>query len=432
MLVTSMDEAAMGKISFGLAYGREQLPVDVPGKNLLGVYLPSEMVDVVDEERILEQALANPIGTRPLRKIVRKGDRIAIITSDVSRPCPSGRLLPHILAELEDAGIPDEADEDVFIVFALGIHRQMTPGEISSALTPEILERFRVLNHDPENVVRLGVTSAGTPVEIFKPVVEADVRICLGDLAFHYFAGYSGGAKAIVPGCASRASVAANHAMMVRPEAAAGRLDGNPLRMDLEEAVGMLGVDFIYNVLVDEEHRIVGAVAGDLTAAHRAGCEMVAARGMVHIPRQADIVLASAGGFPKDLDFVQGHKALESAKYFVRDGGIIILASKCSDGIGNKVFESWLLDSRSPDEIIEHIQREFVLGGHMAAALALILKRAAIYLISDIPDEHVRQAGMQPFRDPRSSLLAAFAELGDDSQVIVLPQAASIFPKIEA
>ena len=429
MLVTSMDEAAMGQISFRLAYGRKQLPVDVPGKNLLGVYLPNEMVDVVDEERILEQALANPIGTSSLRNIVRKGDRIAIITSDVSRPCPSGRLLPHILAELEDAGIPDE---DVFIVFALGIHRQMTPGEISSALTPEILERFRVLNHDPENVVRLGVTSAGTPVEIFKPVVEADVRICLGDLAFHYFAGYSGGAKAIVPGCASRVSVAANHAMMVRPEAAAGRLDGNPLRMDLEEAVGMLGVDFIYNVLVDEEHRIVGAVAGDLTVAHRAGCEMVAARGMVHISRQADIVLASAGGFPKDLDFVQGHKALESAKYFVRDGGIIILASKCSDGIGNKVFESWLLDSRSPDEIIEHIQREFVLGGHMAAALALILKRAAIYLISDISDGHISQAGMQPFCDPQSALLAAFAELGDDSQVIVLPQAASIFPKIDA
>ena len=418
----------MDKKTVHLAYGKSQVQVDVPVGSLLGVYYPKEVGEPLSEGRILARALSHPIGSMRLRDIVKKGCQIAIITSDISRPCPSDRILPYIVAELEAAGIPDE---DVFIVLALGIHRSMTGEEIAQTLSPQMQRRFRVIEHDPQDVIGLGTTSAGTPVEIFRPVVEADMRICLGNLEYHYFAGFSGGAKAVVPGCASRACLSANHAMMVKPEAAGGRLDGNPLRMDLEEAVAMLGVDFILNVIVNSEHRIVGAVAGDLTAAHLAGCELLASRGAVSIPGQADIVIASASGFPKDIDFVQGHKALESAKYFVRQGGILILTAECVDGIGNRIFESWLREQASPEESIERIQREFILGGHKAAAIGLILRRAQIFIISALPEDIVRQGGMRPFSDPQLALEAAMSELEGDSQVIVLPQATSVFPKIE-
>jgi nickel-dependent lactate racemase len=254
------------------------------------------------------------------------------------------------------------------------------------------------------------------------------VRICLGNLEFHWFAGYSGGAKAILPGCASRAAVTANHAMLVSPEAAAGRIEDNPLRRDLEEAVAMLGVDFILNVVVDGQHRILGAVAGEVTAAHRAGCEMVAARGKVKATK-ADIVLASAGGFPKDINLYQAHKGLEAASCFVRDGGVLILAAECREGIGNAVFESWVLAASSPRDNLERIRNEFVFGGHKAAAIAAVEQRASIYMVSAMPDELVRRMWISPYRDPQAALEAALARLGPQSRVLVLPQAGSLVPE---
>lgn len=408
-------------------YGQDQRSLVVPERNLLGVYSPLDREGEPDEGSILREAVLNPVGSPRLREIVRPGERVVIITSDISRPCPADRLLPYIVDELAAAGV---RDSDVSIVLGLGLHRPMTGEEIERAISPAIFARYRVLNHDAQDVVHLGVTERGTPVEIFRPVVEADRRICLGNLEFHYFAGYSGGAKAILPGCASRACVTANHAMMVLPEAAAGRLDGNPLRADIEAGVAMLGVDFILNVIVDGEHRIRGAVAGDVKLAHRRGCEMVAARGFVEIPRLADIVVAGTGGFPKDINFYQAHKALESAKYFVRDGGIIILVAECTEGIGNATFENWLLESESPTAVIERIRREFVLGGHKAAAIALILQRADIYLISAMSDIVVNRGWMKPYKDPQAALAGAIELLGAASQVIVLPQAGSLLPKL--
>jgi nickel-dependent lactate racemase len=381
-----------------IAYGHTHRSIPVPQDNLLGVYYPRDVIEEVNEHHILQGAMDNPLGSLPLRELVKPGERIAIITSDISRPCPSERMLPYIIPELEAAGIPDE---DVFIVIALGLHRKMTQDEIASAVAPEIAQRFRVMNHDPEDVLHIGVTDAGTPVDLFRPVVEADRRICLGNLEFHYFAGYSGGAKAILPGCASRACVTANHAMMVLPEAAAGRLDGNPVRRDIDQAVAMLGVDFILNVVVDGDHRIVAAVAGDVREAYRKGCEMVADRGFVDIPHRSDIVIAGTGGSPKDINFYQAHKALESARYFVREGGIIILVAECTEGIGNTTFEKWLLRSESPQEVIERIRSEFVLGGHKAAAIAKILQQAHIFLVSEMSDETVLQGWMTPFDDPQ-------------------------------
>jgi nickel-dependent lactate racemase len=423
---------------FQLPYGDENLRITIPEQNLLGVINPKSVGgdgdlpitdDAPDQDKVIRQALASPVGSLPLREWIRPGQRIAIVTSDVTRPCPSAKLIPSILEELEAAGI--NIPQDVFIVTALGLHRLMTPQEIDDTISPAMRRYVPVLNHDLSNTVHLGVTSRGTPVEFFRPVVEADVRICLGNLEFHWFAGYSGGAKAILPGCASQDTINANHALMVHQGVGSGRAEGNPIREDMEEAVGMLGVDFILNVVVDREHRVVGAVAGDVIAAHRRGCEMIDRRGKVAVSRKADVVVASAGGYPKDINLYQAHKGMEHASYFLRDGGVLVFLAECREGMGNKVFESWMLSASSPNDILERIRKEFVIGGHKAAGIARIEKRVRIILISDLPDDLARRLFVFPYKDPQEAIHSALTQLGSDSQILVLPQAVSIIPDFE-
>jgi nickel-dependent lactate racemase len=238
-------------------------------------------------------------------------------------------------------------------------------------------------------------------------VVEADFRICLGNLELHYSAGYSGGAKAILPGCASSTTLKASYSHMVHPGARAGDLEGNPVRVDLEEGASMLGIDFIINVVTEgRDHRIIGAVAGDVTAAHRRGCEVVAERSIVKVEKPADIVMVSPGGHPKDMNLYQAQKGLDNASYAIRDGGVLILAAECTEGFGNQTFETWLTDA-APQQVLARIQREFVLGGHKAAAVAAVLKRASVYLVSALAEDLVRRCGMTPFADLDSALASA-------------------------
>jgi nickel-dependent lactate racemase len=338
-------------------------------------------------------------------------------------------LLPYLLDELQAAGVPDS---DIRVVLALGLHRPMTETEMEAAVGAEVYRRVRVINHDPLDIVRIGTTSRGTPVEISRIVVEADLRVCVGNLELHYFAGYSGGAKAILPGCASRATVQANHAMMVRPEACAGRLDGNPVRADLEEGAAMAGIDFVLNVVVDGQHHILGAVAGDVTAAHRRGCELVARQGIVPVPRLADVVLVSAGGHPKDLNLYQAQKALDNAAHAVRDGGVVILLAECGEGFGNDTFEAWLGGARSPDDVLARIQRDFVLGGHKAAAVASVLKRVGVYLVSSMAPDLVRNCGLRPFDDVDRALETALDLVGPSARILLMPEGGSVLPELSA
>ena len=411
--------------TFDLAYGTRRVQVSVPDANLMGVAQPRRAGKPPDPMALLRAALERPIASPRLRDIARPGQRVAIITSDLTRPCPSDRLLPHLLDELEAAGV---RDADMTVVVALGLHRPMTEAEMAEAVGPNVYKRLRVVNHDPLDVVSLGVTSRGTPVEITREVVDADLRVCVGNLELHYFAGYSGGAKAIMPGCAAKATVQANHAMMVEVEAVAGKLEGNPVRADLEEGAALAGVDFILNVVVDGHHRILGAVAGDVTEAHRSGCEMVAGQGIVGVPTLADVVLVSAGGYPKDLNLYQAQKALDNAAHAIRDGGVLILLAECGEGLGNATFETWLSEASGPDEVLTRIQKEFVLGGHKAAAIAAVQKRASIYLVSSLPEDLVQRCGMVPFDGADGALASALLRAGPSARVLVMPEGGSVLP----
>lgn len=409
-----------------LPFGRSYVLVEIPAANLLGVFGPQEVAESHDEMALLRDALEHPLGTPRLRDLAHRGQKVVVVTSDLTRPCPSEKLLPPVLSELNAAGVPDS---DITVVVALGLHRPMSETELQRSVGGEIFRRVRVLNHDPADVVQVGTTRAGTPVEFFRPVVEADLRVCLGNVEFHYFVGYSGGAKAILPGCAAELTVNTNHAMMVRSEAVAGTTEGNPVRMDLEEAVAMIGVDFILNVVVDGSHHIVAAVAGDVIAAHRKGCEIVAQRGKVTIPALADIVLTSAGGYPKDVNLYQAQKALDNAACAMKPGGVIILVSECPEGLGNRTLQEWMTAGCSPQELLVRIQKKFVMGGHKAAAIAKVALRGQVLLVAPAL-AGLSLTGMRHQPSAQDAFDIALRAVGPDAKVIVLPEGGSVLPTV--
>ncbi|NMA18703.1 MAG: nickel-dependent lactate racemase [Clostridiaceae bacterium] len=407
--------------------GKCSQQVEIDAHNLLSVLMPNEVsVDRAGEEAI-EEALDHPIGTEKLETIVQPGESIVIVTSDNTRPMPSSVVLPHVLARLQKAGV---RDEDVTIVFALGAHRKQTEEEKKYLVGTSIYERFRTVDSDPEDVIRMGMTRQGTPVDITTIVARADRRICLGNIEYHYFAGYSGGAKAIMPGVSTRDAITFNHRLMVEEASHAGSSDDNPVRKDLEEALHYCPVDFILNVVLNEKKEIVYAVAGDVIKAHRKGAQFLDEFYLNKIEQLADIVIVSQGGFPKDLNLYQTQKALDNAQHAVRENGIIILVGACNEGLGDNVFSQWMLASPSPAAIIERLRKGFVLGGHKAAAIALILQKADIYLVSEMSDALVDKMFMKPFSSVQEAYDSALKTLGDQSKVIVMPFGGSTLPKL--
>ena len=375
----------------------------------------------------MRRALAHPIGAPPLDQVVHPGETVAIVTSDITRPCPTARLLPPLLEALYAAGI---RKEDITLVFALGSHRPHTEEE-QRKLAGAAYGEIRCLDSDPGDCIHLGATAHGTPVDITRVVATADRRICLGNIEYHYFAGYSGGAKAIMPGVSTRAAIQCNHSLMVRPEACAGNLDTNPLRADLEEAAAICGVDYIINVVLDEHKEIIHAVAGDLVLAHRAGCRFLDSLYGTPIPRQADLVVVSQGGAPKDLNLYQTQKALDNAKHAVRPGGIVVLVGSCREGLGEATFERWMLEAETPRALIDRIAVDFQLGGHKAAAIAMVLEKAEIDLVSDLDPAFVERIFLRPYPDVQAAVDAAFQKLGRDASVIVMPYGGSTLPLVQ-
>ena len=411
------------KLEFG--YGTGVQTVEVPEKNLMAVLNANEMAHERSGEAAVRYAMEHPIGSEKLSKLVKPGQKVAIVTSDISRPLPSWEVLPAVLDELYAGGV---AREDITVVFALGSHRAHTQEEKLHLAGERAYGEVRCMDSTPGDCVHMGRTSRGTDVDITRVVAEADVRICLGNIEFHYFAGYSGGAKAIMPGVSTPAAIQQNHRMMVSPDACAGKLAGNPIREDIEEAGEICGIDFIVNVVLDEHKHIVYAVAGDVTRAHRVGCAYLDRMYRKHIPQRADIVLVSQGGAPKDANLYQTQKALDNAKHAVKKGGTIILMGACPEGIGSAKFESWLRSAPSAHSMVERIGREFQLGGHKAAAIGMVLDDARIDFVSEMDAELVRSIFLVPQPDAQTAFDQAMARYGENATVIAMPFGGATLP----
>ena len=412
------------KIDLGFGSGVQS--VELPEKNILAVLEPNEVAFDLTGEAEVRRALASPIESRPLRELVQPGEKVAIVTSDITRPCPTAKILPPVLEELYAAGVKKE---DISVTFGLGSHRRHTEEE-HKKLMGSAYGEIACRDSDTENAVRLGVTSRGTPVDIDPVVANADRRICLGNIEYHYFAGYSGGAKAIMPGVSTRAAIQSNHSRMTDAAACAGNLAGNPVREDIEEAAALCGVDFIVNVVLSAHKEIVRAVAGDVTAAHREGCRFLDTMYEKKLPRRADIVLVSQGGAPKDLNLYQVQKALDNAKHAVRPGGVIVLVGSCREGLGEKTFEEWVRWAKKPADLIRRVEEDFKLGGHKAAAIAMVLENAEVCLVSELDPALAREAFLEPYSSAQAAMEHAFEKMGDDASVIVMPYGGSTLPRV--
>ena len=413
------------RLKFGFGDGVQT--VEAPDENVLGILAPNAMKLGKTGADAVAEALRYPVDSPPLREIVRPGEKVAVVTSDVTRPMPTYQVMPAILDELYAGGVKPE---DITLVFGLGSHRRQTEAEIKKLAGDRAFQEIRCVDSDPDDCVRFGVTARGTPVDITRAVAEADRRVCLGNIEYHYFAGYSGGAKALMPGVSTRAAIQSNHSLMVNPDACAGKLAGNPLREDIEEAARMVGIDFILNVVLDEHKKIVCAVAGDPVKAHRAGCRFLDQFYLKFIPERADIVLVSQGGSPKDLNLYQTQKALDNAKHAVKKGGVVILIGSCREGLGEETFEAWMTQSPSPESMIERIRRDFCLGGHKAAAIAMVLQSADIFLVSDLKDDFVRKIFLTPYPSAQAALDAALQKLGPDATILAMPYGGSTLPRV--
>jgi nickel-dependent lactate racemase len=408
-----------------LAFGNGISELNIPEKNLSSLILPSEPQKKENEALIIRKAIENPIRSRRLFELVNPESSIAIIVSDVTRPTPTAKILPPLLEELYLGGAKNE---NITIVFALGLHRQQTEEECRKILGDNIFESIRVVQHDRDRCRYIGETSFGTPVEVFEEVLDADLIISTGTVEFHYYAGYGGGGKSILPGVSSEKSVLSFHShysKLFEGEPLSGRVD-SPARKDIEEAAETAGLDFILNVVINSRKEIIAAVAGNFVYAHRKGTEYVDAVYKVPI-EPADAAIVSCGGFPKDINLYQATKALENAVPAVKTGGSIVLVAECAEGIGNQVYECWNRECRSPDDAIERFKQFFEFGGHKSAIVAKAANQFKLYIVSKLSEEESRRAFFIPAKSVQEALENILAE-NPEAKVHIIPDGGWTLP----
>lgn len=413
-------DARLSCMEIVLKYGKGQMSAQIPPENLAGFVRAKEVPVVPDELEAVKQALASPIGSPPLREIIRrkKAKNAVVVVNDITRPTPYHVYLPALEEELQ------EVDEVTFIV-ATGLHRGHTDEE-NLAIFGDYPRRYRFINHDGDgDLVYLGRLPHGSPLYVNRLVVEADLVVTTGVVVPHYMAGFAGGRKSILPGVAGRETIQSNHSMLVRPESAPGRLEGNPIHQEMLEAARRAGVDFILNAVTNEDKKIVSVVAGDLEAAWREGVEVCREVYTAPVAEEVDVVIAGVGGHPKDINLYQAQKGLENAAAAVRPGGTIILVAECPEGHGDEVFNQWMLAADSLQDIIDRIAVKFVMGGHKAYAIARVLKEKDCILVSSMDEDLVRDYFFTPAVDLEEALAIVRAKYGPDYSALVMPEASA-------
>jgi len=410
-----------------LPYGDSFIAAAVPKKNLRYVIRAKDVPGLADERAALRRALREPIGSAPLLERVNATDKVLVITTDNTRPCPDDRILSVLLEELERK-VPRE---NITIIVALGLHAPLSREELDAKLGRDIVDSYRVINHDPDDTVNLGTTSRGTPVEVSLEVTKADFIISLGFIEPHFFAGFSGGRKSIAPGLSSARAIRKNHgyAMIEHPRARAGILEGNPIHEGMVEQAKAAGLDFIINVLLNEEKRITGVFAGDPYLAHEQGCEAEKEIVQVTIDEPVDIAIVTNGGAPLDLDFYQTCKGIYTAAQITRPGGVIIAASCCTTGLGPEAFEELHATSQTPGEVLETLRDGRHVGvGWQNQILAHAQADHSIYLMSGLDDEAVHRMKVTPIHTVEEGLELAFSEVGTEGSIAVIPQGPFVLP----
>lgn len=409
-----------------LAYGQGHLGVEVPEGST--VIAPTHSPGLPDEKGSVLSALANPIGARALRDWIKPTDKVCIAFTDITRATPNDRIIPWLLEHL--AGHPRE---NILLLNQLGTHRPNTQAELEKLLTPAVVRDYQVVNHEPENeaaMVQFGVTRDGTPALINRHLAEADVRIITGFIEPHFFAGFSGGPKGIMPGCAALKTVMSNHGVhnIGSPRAAFGITQGNPIWEEIRDIALRVGKSFLLNVTLNEQRAITGVFAGDLLEAHRVGFEFVRKSAMQRVKAPFDVVVTTNSGYPLDMNLYQGVKGMSAAARIVAEGGTIILACECREGVpAGSPLDKLLRSAGSSAEILTMLATPgFVRPEQWQAQIqALIQRRAKVLVYSSLPDEIIRAAHLDPCRDIDAAVREASA---GGRNVAVLPQGPLTIP----
>ncbi len=411
---------------------------ELPSESIFKVLEGKPLPVAGEEKALVEAALANPIGAAPLREMVKKGETACIIVGDMTRLWVRHHLLlPPILNELNKGGIDDK---DICILFATGDHREQTPEEHRLLMGEEAYSRVRAYDHRAhrqEEMVYLGTTAYQTPVYVNRRAVEADRLILTGGIVYHFLAGWGGGKKAVIPGIASYETIMRNHSLALHrepgkglnPLVRAGKMQNNPCSEDMLQGTEMAGPDFLVNTIIDEErHRIAGVVAGHYRTAHKQGCEYVSSHFAVTLKEQAELVIASCGGYPKDINFYQTYKTLYHANFALQKGGTMILLSESREGLGNEDFAQIFTRYRHNREREEALRQRYTIGGHMGYHTALLAEEKDILVISSLPDELVKNMGLLPVKSAAQALAFVRQKHGGIPPAYIMPQGGTTFP----
>ncbi len=416
-----------------LPYNKTEICARIPTRNFLGAIEPKEKPGVPDVRTEILRAINSPMGTRPLSEAVKAGSKIAIVVDDVTRPAPSDLIVPPLLEKLTQLEVKDE---DITIIFGCGTHRAVKPQEARELLGEEVVSRIKTISHDcrAKDNVHVGTTQKhGTKVSVNKAFAEADVRILTGDVEMHYYAGFGGGRKSVLPAVSGEETIQHNHALTLHPQARTSILEGNPVHEDMVEAARLAKVDLILNVVTNSKREIVQAFAGDLDQAFYEGVKLVEEMYKVPIDRRADIVVVSPGGHPADINLYQAYKAVDNALEAVKRGGVIILVAECPEGYGNEMFYEWMKKFKDSKSVEKELKRRFDLGGYKAYRLSKALEKAQIILVSTMPDYYaVNVFRLRTARALNDALDAAFEMAGKDARVWAIPHGHVTLPIMKA
>jgi lactate racemase len=381
-------------VKVNIPYDNKYIGLNIPYKNYLKIDEENNKYKAINEGQIIINALNNPIGSEKLFVLAKNKNKAVILVSDITRPCPSYKFLPFLVDELEQASV-----KEIKIIFGLGIHRKHTEEEKKNLVGEKIYNKYKLTDFEESECKLIGKTKRGTPVEVFEEVLNSDLVIATGNLEYHYFAGYSGGAKALMPGICSRNTISANHTLMLDDNSIAGVFNDNPLRQDIEEVGKIVGIDFIYNVILDDHKNIIAAFSGKNNDAFIEGIKLYDQIYKKEVKEKADIVITSPGGFPKDINLYQAQKALDNVKEIVKTGGEIILVASCMEGFGENKFEEWMMHARDYQKLYKRIKEKFVLGGHKALAISKIMTKSDISIFSDFDKNMTEKIGFKKVYD---------------------------------
>lgn len=424
----------MALVNYKYHYGHGYKEFSLPEEQVLGELKTIPAAKLPDLRSAVLDALYHPIASAPINELVKPGMKIAFICNDSTRVANTHDFMPILVAELNKLGVKDE---DMRIVFALGTHRCMSHEEMVEQVGEEIASRLPMYNSDarvPEDFQYFGETSHGTPVWLNKKICDVDLVILTGTVVYHFFSGFGGGRKAVLPGVAAMETVRKNHSLMMSPNSGLGKLAGNPVYDDQMEGVGLFAQEhkmFLFHSILDAQHNFLKVFAGDWREAHLEACKFVEQVYGVPIDEPADVVIASCGGYPKDINIYQLQKTMDNAWCAVKDGGVVIIIGECEEGSGSAALEQALEEHPSPDAIKEALAQNFVIGAHKAFAITRLMKKAKFILVSALDKELARKLLFESADSVTEALKLAEQYVGSEPKILLMPEGSLTVPVLK-